>query len=228
MSSLTISKRVSEENEVSPKKKRLELVPKYELTDSQNTKHFEKNALLFSEGDSSNGFYIVRKGYVRSFRHSKTNDKQQTFKIHYPGSWVGFRDAVMGGTYRHDAVALEDTEVQFVSQFEIQELLHTNREFSDMAFDKMTQECVEAENKIYSMGIRHTHAKLSEFLLERMKEVGAEIELPFTRDVLASIIGATTETLVRALSDFKCRDWIEIEKRKILIKNEAALESLLD
>ncbi|TGK32606.1 Crp/Fnr family transcriptional regulator [Leptospira gomenensis] len=210
-------------------KEPLRLVPSSGLPfqDKKNG-FYQKGQILFQEGETSPGFYVVVKGSVRSYRASKTADKQQTFRIHYEGSWVGLRDSIGGGTYLHNAVALEDTEVQFVSESEFRLLLQTDSEFRNLAFDKMATESREAENKIYSMGTRHVHAQVSEYLLERMREEGSEIELPFTREVMASIIGVTTETLVRTLSDLKCRGWIEIDKKRISVRDPDSLARLLD
>ncbi|MDV6236334.1 Crp/Fnr family transcriptional regulator [Leptospira ellisii] len=217
------------ETSTSDKKEPLRLVPASgSLFQDKKTGFYQKGETLFQEGETSPGFYVVLKGAVRSFRASKTADKQQTFKIHYKGSWVGLRDSIGGGTYLHNAVALEDTEVQFVSESEFRLLLQTDSEFRNLVFDKMARESREAENKIYSMGTRHVHAQVSEYLLERVREEGSEIELPFTREVMASIIGVTTETLVRTLSDLKCRGWIEIDKKRIGVRDADSLARLLD
>ena len=186
-----------------------------------------KNQILFTEGESAAGFYIVEKGSFRSFRSSGTAGKQQTFQIYTSGKWLGIRDAAYGGTYLHNAIALEDSIVQFIEESELKRLLGSDTDFQSFVFYQIAKDSVEAENKIYSLGTRQVHAKLSEFLLESMDRNAEEVDLPITREVIASIIGVTTETLVRALTDLKSRGWVDIDKRKVCVKNRLALRKLL-
>ncbi len=190
-------------------------------------KQVPKNTILFSEGDPATGFYIVEKGSLRSYRSSGIG-KQQTFQIYTPGAWLGLRDTVSGETYLHHAIALEDSVVLFVEEAELNRLLICDSEFQKTIFRQVVKDSIEAENKIYSLGTRQVHAKLAEFLLQSRKFQTGDVDLPFTREVMASIIGVTTETLVRALTDLKNRGWIDIDKRKAFIKDELALRKLLD
>ncbi|AYV57885.1 Crp/Fnr family transcriptional regulator [Leptospira kmetyi] len=226
MNALKMSPAPISENGSKDKKEPLRLVDSN--SDRKNHRAYAKGEILFREMENSSGVYVILKGAVRSYRTVKNSDKQQTFRIHYQGSWVGLRDTFGEGKHLHNAVALEDTEVQFVSESEFRLLLQTDSEFRNQVFDKIACESREAENKIYSMGTRHVHAQVAEYLLDRMKEEGSEIELAFTREVLASIIGVTTETLVRTLSDLKCRGWIEVDKKKICVRDENNLVRLLD
>lgn len=191
-------------------------------------KEIPKNEILFSEGDTATGFYIVESGSFRSFRSSASAGKQQTFQFYSPGNWMGIRDAVYGGKYLHHAIALEDSIVFFIEECELKRLLQSDSEFQNSVFYQVAKDSVDAENKIYSLGTRQVHAKLSEFLLQFMDPQSGEVDLPFTREVMASVIGVTTETLVRALTDLKSRNWIDIDKRKISVKDELALRRLLD
>ncbi|MFB5650560.1 Crp/Fnr family transcriptional regulator [Leptospira wolffii] len=191
-------------------------------------REISKNGILFSEGDTAHGFYIVESGSFRSFRSSASAGKQQTFQFYGPGNWMGIRDAVYGGKYLHHAIALEDSSVFFIEEDELKRLLQSDSEFQNSVFYQVAKDSVEAENKIYSLGTRQVHAKLSEFLLQFMDGQSGEVDLPFTREVMASVIGVTTETLVRALTDLKSRNWIDIDKRKIFVKDELALRRLLD
>nr|MBP6740734.1 winged helix-turn-helix domain-containing protein [Leptospiraceae bacterium] len=49
-----------------------------------------------------------------------------------------------------------------------------------------------------------------------------------TRDVMATCIGTTKETLIRSLSDFKDRKWIGINKNKIELLNRKVLSDLAE
>jgi CRP/FNR family transcriptional regulator len=92
----------------------------------------------------------------------------------------------------------------------------------------MAKEWRESESQVVSLGTKQVHSKLAELLITLKDAAGGsdEIEIKMTREVLASIIGTTTETLVRALTDFKNRNIVHVEKHKVTFQDMAALYSL--
>jgi CRP/FNR family transcriptional regulator len=56
----------------------------------------------------------------------------------------------------------------------------------------------------------------------------SELTIDVTRDVMATCIGTTKETLIRSLSDFKDRKWIGINKNKIELLNRKVLSDLAE
>jgi len=54
---------------------------------------------------------------------------------------------------------------------------------------------------------------------------GLRLEIKLTRDEMASIVGTATETLIRFLSEFKEEGLIVQDKKIIIIKNMAQLET---
>ena len=58
------------------------------------------------------------------------------------------------------------------------------------------------------------------------KEGEIALKISISRDDLASIAGIATETLIRALSDFKEEKYITTEGRKIVLLNPEGLKSL--
>lgn len=53
------------------------------------------------------------------------------------------------------------------------------------------------------------------------------VDVRITREMLATLLGTTTESVIRTLSDFKSRGWIELDGRKVTLSDEAALERLV-
>lgn len=93
---------------------------------------------------------------------------------------------------------------------------------------QMAIEWKQLEDQTVALGTKQVHSKLAELLIsfQTASENGTEIELNLTREIMASMVGTTTETLVRALSDFKNRDWIEIQKNRIRFLNMEALRGI--
>lgn len=55
---------------------------------------------------------------------------------------------------------------------------------------------------------------------------GDDFSIAIPRHDLASIVGTSTESVIRVLSDFKSEKWIEVRGSNITIKDEMALKNL--
>jgi|JI8StandDraft_1071087.scaffolds.fasta_scaffold39460_3 CRP/FNR family transcriptional regulator len=192
-------------------------------------KHFGKyprGSHIFRVGEEAKGFYFIRSGLVRNY---KTNGgREQTFNVRGPSDWIGFRDTLIGDVYYHSSICLEDVEACFISKDIAEVLLREDPNFQTEVFRQMAKEWRESETQVVSLGTKQVHSKLAELLITLKTAAGEtnEIELKMTREVLASIIGTTTETLVRALSDFKNREIVHVEKNRVIFQDMKSLYSL--
>ncbi|MDZ4726816.1 MAG: Crp/Fnr family transcriptional regulator [Leptospira sp.] len=188
---------------------------------------YKKGQYLYRSGEKANGFFFIKKGLVRTFSHLASG-KEQTFSLKSSGDWVGFRDCISTSSFNHDAIAVEETQTCFITGELIETLVHDDASFQKEVFRQMAKEWRESDEQIISLGTKQVHEKLAEIIIVLDNAQGARnrVDLKITRDVLASFIGTQTETLVRALSDLKARDFISIDKNRIDILNREALFSL--
>ena len=188
---------------------------------------YSKKEILFEKDEEVTGFYCIKQGLARTMRNSKIG-KEQTFDLATEGKWLGFRDMISNETYSHSASALEETEACFISKESYESLLKDSYTFQREMTIYLAKEWKKSEERVYSLGIKQTHERLAELLLtfSSYSENEDLIELKLTREVMASCIGTNTETLIRALADFKDRNWIGIEKNKILILDKKSLTEL--
>lgn len=197
------------------------------ISEKKKFARYVKGSFLFQAGEEATGFYFIRKGIVRVFKQSSTG-KEQTFHIRGPGDWVGFRDTLGGDSYYQSSECLEDVEACFIAKELTELLIREDANFQAEVFQQMAREWRESENQVVSLGTKQVHSKLAELLITLKKAAGDsnEVELKMTREILASIIGTKTETLVRALTDFKNRNIVSVNKSKIIINDIKALYTL--
>jgi CRP-like cAMP-binding protein len=189
--------------------------------------NFKKGTYLFRAGEMAEGFYFLKVGLVRTFVHLASG-KEQTFSLKASGDWVGFRDCISATSYNFNAVALEDSQACYVSGDLIRTLIQSDTSFQTEVFRRMAKGWRRMEEQVISLGTKQVHEKLAEVLifLDHAQGDRNQVELKMTRDVLATLIGIKTETLVRALSDLKAREFISVERNRIDILNREALRSL--
>ena len=76
---------------------------------------FDREELLFNEGDRCQGLYLVANGKIRIFKLSPSG-REQILAVEGPGSSFAELPVFDGGMYPASASALEDAEVLFISR----------------------------------------------------------------------------------------------------------------
>ena len=199
-----------------------------EISGNKSFFHYKKKDVIFKETEKIMGFYCIKSGLVRTYKTSGAG-KEQTFQIAGKGKWLGFRDIISGEESNHSSVCLEDVEVCYIPKETITRLIKTDEKFQIEVMKYLAEEWKEMENHVHSMGTKQIHSRLAELLITFHGAAGSddpELNINVTREVMATCIGTTTETFIRALADFKDRNWIKIEKNKIELLNLKALYNL--
>lgn len=234
--------------------KALETEAMDEIDQCKRTQTFSRGETIFHQGDESHYFYCLSSGSVQVFRNSPY--REQSFSIVNTGGWLGFRDALTGSAYQHNARVLKTATVCKVPREKLQELLASQPEFAAEISRELALGWRDAEKQSYNLGARNIMERLADFLLGlrhsgltgngvRLREMPMvsdglpaggghdepvdfpEADLPLTREVIATLLGSSTESVIRALSDFKARGWIDTKKGKVVFRNEPALERIL-
>jgi CRP-like cAMP-binding protein len=188
---------------------------------------FSKGDLLFQAGSPANGFYFLKRGSVRTFRKT-TSGQEQTFRLKGVGDWLGFRDCMGHGNHNYDAIALESVQVCFINRELIEDLVQNDTSFQKEIFHQIAEDWKATEEQVFQLGTKQVHSRLAEIILVLDKAQGSRstVDLNINREELASIIGMKVETLVRALTDLKTRNYISVEKNRFIILNREALLAL--
>jgi CRP/FNR family transcriptional regulator len=209
-----------------------------EIESHKITRAYSRGETIFHQGDESSYFYCVSSGSVQIFRNSPY--REQSFTIAKEGDWLGFRDALTGEDYQHNARVLKAATVCRVPREKLQEILVHEPGFAREVSMELATGWRAAEMQSYNLGARNIMERLADFLLGlRQKSAQAsaaraeanseypEADLPLTREVIATLLGSSTESIIRALSDFKARGWIDTKKGKVVFRDEPALERIL-
>ena len=82
-------------------------------------KQLQTGELLFSEGEPCHGLHIIACGKVRIFKIS-LGGREQVLAVNTPGESVAELPVFDGGPYPASAVAIESTEIAFISRRDFQ------------------------------------------------------------------------------------------------------------
>lgn len=127
-------------------------------------------------------------------------------------------------------MALEDAEVIVIPRDEFFTLLHKNRDVASKFIKILSDNLAEKEERLLKLAYSSVRRRVAEALLlvekQYKKEGEQKFKLSISREDLANIVGASTETVIRTLSDFKDEKLIEVNSGKISILNSDKLSRL--
>lgn len=191
-------------------------------------KRFGKDEQLFAEGDPCSGLYLVATGKIRIFKLSPSG-REQILAVEGPGSSFAELPVFDGGNYPASASALEDTEVLFISRKDFQNFC---REHPDVALKLIAvvgSRLRRLVGIIEELSFTTVRQRLIALLL-RLAQAGGvrssegiRIDLTKSHQDLAAELGTVRELVSRNLSRLEAEGYLQVEGRKIVVKDAAGL-----
>lgn len=185
-------------------------------------RRYPKGHILYMPGDPSNSMYLLKAGRVQQYHLSLEGRKLVTV-VHEPGDIFG-TSAVANGHGRHVfAEAMDDCVVYILNRSHVRELLLRQPEATLLLIRKMAQRLNRAERKLQELIFDPIPVRLARCLLELAKNGVVD---GFSHQEVSEMLGAYRETVTVTLNKFKQHGLIEIERRRIVIKDPAGLDGV--
>jgi CRP/FNR family transcriptional regulator len=195
-------------------------------------RRFGKKETVFREGDRAEGFFVVASGKVKVFKLSAEGKEQV---LHVLESGQSFAEAVIfeGGVYPAHAETLAETEMLLLPKRPFIELLEKRPKVAIRMLGALSRWLKRMTDLVENLSLRDVETRLVLYLSEEMKSRGiplrdgATLELPISKNVLASRLGTVPETFSRALKKLQDEGAIDVRGKRIRILSSATLSSLL-
>lgn len=199
------------------------------LSIEKRISHVAKKQIIYSQGSYPNFLYYVRSGKIKTARADKMGNEFIT-GLFREGDFVGYIELIENIPYNESAVALEEASVCAIPADDFFALLHSNRDVAGKFIRLLSGNVVEKEERLLKLAYCSVRKRVAEALILLQQKYRQESDENFTiaisRDDLSGIVGASKETVIRTLTDFKEDGLIAIAGSKITLLNEERLKSL--
>jgi CRP/FNR family transcriptional regulator len=190
-------------------------------------------AILFVEGQTPRGIYILCSGKVKLYTTSKEG-KVLILKQAEAGEVLGLSAAVSGMNYEMTAETATPCQLNYVSRTDLMSLLQCESEVGVHAAQWLSRDFQAAYRDIRDLVLSRSSAgKLARLLLscapgQNHQQQSPEFRLrsPMTHEEMAQRIGSSRETVTRLLSELKKKRLIRLEGATLVIRDRPGLESL--
>jgi CRP/FNR family transcriptional regulator len=182
---------------------------------------FERQQVLYFEGNAADRLWIVQAGQVRLYK-SSANGSLTTLDVLGPGEAFGALSAMEGDVYPASAEAVTDCSVWWLSRERFARLLAEEPGLSTEILQILSRRLRDAHDRLRAFAHDPAPARLAAALLRASVEGEARV----TRRALAEAAGTTVETAIRVLRRFERDGLIEGHVGRIRIVDEPGLRAL--
>tara|TARA_R110001583_G_scaffold90145_1_gene231926 strand:- start:26161 stop:26862 length:702 start_codon:yes stop_codon:yes gene_type:complete len=184
-----------------------------------------KGELLFQRGDVAHGFYFVTEGQLKlGFSSAQGNEKV----VEIVGPQQSFGEAVMfmNRPYPVFAEALTDMSLLHIGQNVVSDLIDQDPQFARKLLAGMAVRLHNMVRDVETYSLRSSTQRVIGYLLQQTEEDGTkacDISLPTSKQVIASRLNLTPETLSRIFHDLADHGLITVHGKRITLHNPQAL-----
>jgi CRP-like cAMP-binding protein len=180
------------------------------------------------EGDASRGVHILCSGRAK-FTTCSRGGRALIVRLAEAGEVIGLCDVIANRPFESNAITLEPAEVAFVSRADLSRLLGSYPAVRRAVAMELSNQYNAAYSEIRCLSRSRSAAhRLAAFLLQWFnRDNWSEMNLPLTHEELGELIGASRETVTRALSVFSRRGAVEARDGQVRLRNRAVLGSIL-
>jgi CRP/FNR family transcriptional regulator len=196
-------------------------------------KRFSAGELLFTEGETCAGLHIVSSGKVRIFKTSASG-REQVLAVEGQGGSVAELPVFDGGPYPASVVAIEETEMAFISRRNFQAFCIQHPEVALKVLSVVGTRLRHLVGIIEELSFTTIRQRLVSALLKiaeaegKKTARGIEFLLPSSHQELANRLGTVRELVSRNLMRLQAEGLLEVEARQIVVKDLLGLTAIRD
>lgn len=201
-----------------------------ELFSMAHVRTYEAGEVLFTESDTPDHVYLVIEGKVKLSLNS-TGGRRLILGLVSPGDLAGVASAICGKTQETTAEAVYTSTLAVIAREDFTNFLLRNPSVYRVVSEELSLELNKACEQLRTV-VLMTNApqKLARLLLDWSKEgqltdQGMRFRFCMTHEELGECIGASRETVTRAMTTFRSKKLVMLNGSTLTISNAVALES---
>ncbi|MFP4391595.1 MAG: Crp/Fnr family transcriptional regulator [Desulfohalobiaceae bacterium] len=194
------------------------------------TKTFQSAEIIFQEGQTAVGFYILLQGRVKIFKLS-LEGKEQILHLFGPGEPFGEVPVFAGEKFPANAQAMQQSTMLFLARQDLLRLITQDPSLSMNMLAVLSRRLRDFTRLIEDLALKEIPQRLAAYLLhlQGLQDNDAQehsLSLDVSKGTLAKILGTSQETLSRTFNRLAKEGLVEIRKKNILIQNQTRLTQL--
>ena len=181
-----------------------------------------RGATLFNEGDPGDRLYVVTQGKIKLGR-TAADGRENLLAVMGPGEMFGELSLFDPGPRTATATAITEATLSGLGHDNLQPLLTQRPEVAGRLLAALARRLRRTNEAMADLVFSDVPGRVAKALLDLSTRFGVPVDdgLRVTHDLtqeeLAQLVGASRETVNKALADFAARGFLRLEGRAVVI-----------
>ncbi len=199
------------------------------LQASMETLSLGKGQVLFNEGERGDRLYVITEGKMK-LGHTSTDGRESLLAVLGPAELLGELSLFDPGPRTATATALTETSLMGLGHAALRPWLTGRPEVAEALLQALAQRLRRTNDQMADLVFSDVPGRVAKTLLDlgekfgRPLPDGVHVTHDMTQEELAQLVGASRETVNKALADFAARGWIRLESRSVVLIDPERLD----
>ncbi len=186
---------------------------------------YGKGTVIVSEGDPGDALYLVRSGEVKVTLVAE-DGREVILGVLGVGSHFGELSLIDGRPRSAHVIATATSSLLVLRRADFRRRVEAQPQVAWALLMELSRRLRQADGTIGSLVLLDVPGRVARVLVEHATPgEPATLVKPLTHQLIAQMVGASRETVSRAMSEFQEKGWISVLRRKITIVDRTALEA---
>ena len=187
-------------------------------------KSYPKGSVILFEDDPGDSLFVVRDGRVKVVLIGE-DGREVILGVLGVGEYFGELSLIDDRPRSAHVIAMEDSNLLVLRREDFRKRVESSPSVAWSLLTELSRRLRRADDKIGGLVLLDVPGRIARLLPDLAEESGTNaIEKTLTHQTIAQMIGASRETVSRAMKDFQDAGWITVERRRIALADRAALE----
>lgn len=183
---------------------------------------------IFAEGDQGDTLYIILTGKVKIGR-TAADGRENMLAVLGPADIFGELSLFDPGPRTAAVIALTDVELASLRHDAMRTWMATQPEVAERLLRVLARRLRQTNDALADLVFTDVPGRVAKALLTLSQRFGEDrpdglqVNHDLTQEELAQLVGASRETVNKALADFANRGWLQLDSRAVLILDRERL-----
>lgn len=194
------------------------------FADMTRERFYPRGSVILFENDPGDSLFVVRQGRVKVVLIGE-DGREVILGVLGVSDHFGELSLIDDRPRSAHVIAMDDSHLLVLRREDFRKRVEASPAVAWALLGELSRRLRRADEKIGGLVLLDVPGRIARLLLDLADESGGStIEKRLTHQTIAQMIGASRETVSRAMKDFQEANWVSIERRRITLADRPALE----
>ncbi|HTI63277.1 MAG TPA: Crp/Fnr family transcriptional regulator [Gemmatimonadaceae bacterium] len=194
------------------------------FADMTRERFYPRGSVILFENDPGDSLFVVRQGRVKVVLIGE-DGREVILGVLGVSDHFGELSLIDDRPRSAHVIAMDDSHLLVLRREDFRKRVEASPAVAWALLSELSRRLRRADEKIGGLVLLDVPGRIARLLLDLADESGGStIEKRLTHQTIAQMIGASRETVSRAMKDFQEANWVTIERRRITLADRPALE----